>query len=441
MKHVLCAVGLLLLAGAPPQDSQQKEFYASGKLKAEFGVDAEGRHQGRYVEYYESGKKRISGNFDKGERHGEWWEYYESGKIAGKKRFEKGRPAGAILRMDENGIVLYRATVSQGQLQVYRDFRKCEPACSRSMEEIRREIEKIDPKDKRFDVDAVGKYEVEPSAAAPYRAGKLKAAYLEDALKHFNVYRYLSGVNAGVKLDEGYNELCQHAAVVVAATGKLSHTPARSENMDASFYSKGSKGASSNLSRGVSTLRKAIDGWMEDSGENNLKHAGHRSWCQNPEMGRTGFGDCTGFHAQWAHDKSGRQDHPDLLGYPVPGYHPVEYFGRNGPWSIAPKEGRFRMPGSDDLVVRMWVLDGGFDFAQELEINSKTVTSEYGTGLRAVFRPTLPGDLELKDKGVYVLILKGAIPTFGYTVHFASLETPTSADSEPSSDQSKRIGG
>src|SRR5688572_7630530 len=112
MKLQLSLTFLVLLAGAPPQD--QKEFYESGKLKAEFSVDAEGRKHGRYLEYYESGKKKITGAYDQGLAHGEWWEYYEGGKPFGKKGFDKGKPAGGVVRMDPNGVVLYRAQMTKG---------------------------------------------------------------------------------------------------------------------------------------------------------------------------------------------------------------------------------------------------------------------------------------------------------------------------------------
>ena len=428
----LIVVGILS-TGAAPGGQEQKEFYESGKLKAEFAVDEQGRKHGRYVEYYESGKKKITGAYDQGERHGEWWEFYESGKAFGKKGFDKGKPAGGIVRMDQNGVVLYRASMTKGRPEIYRDFKRLEPAYGRSLEEIRKQIEKIDPRDKRLDVDESAKFEIEPSATVPYRAGKLKAAYLQDALKHFNVYRYLSGVSAGVKLDDGYNEEAQYAAVVVEAHGSLSHTPPRRPDMDASFHAKGYRGAkSSNLHKGQGQLRKSIDGWMEDPGENNVKEAGHRGWCQNPQMGRVGFGECGGTFAQWAHDASGGSDHPDLIGYPFPGYHPLEYFGSRGPWSICPKDTRFKIPGKGDLGVRVWLLDEGFDFTQELEVNSKNVTAEYGSGMRAVFRPVLPSELNLEGQRFWVLISKSGAPLFGYFVHFVSLSSPEPKDPETS---------
>ncbi len=430
MRLLLCLWVALALQGSEskPGKQEEKEHYESGKLKAEWGIDAEGRRHGRYIEYYESGRKKITVSYDHGLLNGEWWEYYESGKPFGKKGYDKGKPAGGIVRMDESGVVLYRASISNGQVTLYRDFKRAERAYDRTLAEIRKQIEAIDPVAKRYNVAENGMFDVEPSTKAPFRAGKLKAAYLEDALKHFNVYRYLSGLSPTVKLDDSYNDECQHAALVNAANGKLSHTPGRPAGMDASMHAKGYKGASaSNLHEGQGTLREAVDGWMADTGANNLEQVGHRAWCQNPLMGRVGFGHCEGFAAQYANDKGGKAVYGELIAYPSPGYHPVEYFRSSAPWSIGPKESRFKLPTKDELGVRMWLLDEGFDFTRELQVHHKTVFSQtggyfnvesVGFGPRVIFSPTIPKDLTWEGKRVWALVLKGNAPQFGYFVHF-----------------------
>jgi len=430
-----------LLAASSGQDVQ-KEHFDSGKLKAEYGVDPEGRKHGKYTEYYESGKKRIAATYDHGLLTGEWWEFYESGKPFGKKGYDRGKPAGGIVRMDENGVVLYRASISKGQPTIYRDFKQAELAYERTEAEIRKQIEAIDPVAKRYDVAANGMFDVEPSSKPPYRAGKLKAAYLEDALKHFNVYRYLSGLSPTVKLDDSYNDECQHAALVNAANGKMDHTPDRPAGMDASMHAKGYKGASaSNLHRGQSTLRQAVDGWMGDTGANNMDEVGHRAWCQNPILGRVGFGQCDGYAAQYSLDKGGKASYGELIAYPSPGYYPVEYFESDAPWSIGPKESRFKLPKKDEVGVRMWLLDEGFDFVQELEVHHKTVFSEtggwfnvesVGFGPRVIFSPTLPSGFEWEGKRVWALVLKNGAPQFGTFVHFFKV-----AEKKPESEESR----
>src|SRR5262245_53719828 len=91
---VLLAVALLSTPGRTGVQDTKKEHFDSGKLKAEYGVDAEGRRHGRYVEYFESGKKRIQANFSRGELDGEFIEFYESGEVSGKKVLAKGKPVG-----------------------------------------------------------------------------------------------------------------------------------------------------------------------------------------------------------------------------------------------------------------------------------------------------------------------------------------------------------
>src|SRR5688572_30849276 len=238
MRPLLCLCVALAFQASESRlgKRQEKEHYPSGKLKAEWSVDAEGKRHGRYTEYHESGAKKITASYDHGLLHGEWWEFYVSGKPFGKKGYDKGKPAGGIVRMDESGVVLYRASMSNGQATLYGDFKQAERAYERSLAEIRKQIETLDPVASRYDVSANGMFDVEPSTKPPFRAGKLKAAYLEDALKHYNVYRYLSGLSPTVKLDASYNDECQHAALVNAANGKLDHTPDRPAGMDAAMH-------------------------------------------------------------------------------------------------------------------------------------------------------------------------------------------------------------
>lgn len=430
MRLLLGLLALALLAPVPGQE-KQKEHYDNGKLKAEYSVDKDGKKHGRYTEFFESGKKKISAEYDHGDLSGDFWEYHEGGKLFGKKAFSKGKPTGDVLRMDPKGILLYRATLGKGPPHVYADLKTPEPAYDRTLEDIRKRIAGIDPPGDRLDLDEDQRFEEVPSSAKPYKAGRLKSAYLEDALKHMNAYRYLSGLSPTVKLDAGYTDHCQHAAVVVAAHGELSHDPPKPEDMDAAFFAKGHKGAaSSNLHRGQGNLRSAVDGFMEDSGENNMRHVGHRAWIQNPAMSKTGFGECGGFVSLWSFDEAGRPDRPDLIAYPARGYYPVEYFAREPVWSVGPKDGKFRLPPAKDLKVRAWLLDEGFDFTQELVINHKGIRTEGGFGLGAVFRPLVPKDMAWEGQRVWVLFLKSEIPTFGYFVHFVSLKPKEPAEPE-----------
>ena len=425
-------LGLLARPAVPDGQETQKEYFDSGKLKSECSLDKEGKRHGRYIEYYESGRKKISGAYDRGLAHGEWWEHYESGPVFGKKSYARGKPAGDVLRMTEKGALLYRATLSRGVPAVYGDLKKPEPAYGRSLEQMRKKIYAIDPPAGRLDLDDNERFDMTPSSKAPYLAGRLKTAYLEDALKHLNVYRYLSGVLPTVKLDENYTEEAQYAAVVVAAHGKLTHTPPRRPDMESGFHTKGYKGASSsNLSQGRGNLRSAVDGLMGDTGDNNLREVGHRAWIQNPAMGKTGFGECGNVVAQWAHDQSGRPDWPDMIGYPARGYHPVEYFVSNAPWSMGPREGKFTLPEEKDLQVRMRLLDDGFDFTEEIAVDHRSIGSAtYGFGARAVFRPVLPGGMTWEGKRVWVLILRATAPVYGYFVHFVKLQPEEQKDAE-----------
>ena len=47
--------------------------------KAENFVD--GEREGKFVEYYESGKVEVEGNYVDGKKEGKWVWYYKSGKV------------------------------------------------------------------------------------------------------------------------------------------------------------------------------------------------------------------------------------------------------------------------------------------------------------------------------------------------------------------------
>ena len=74
---------------------------------------------------------------------------------------------------------------------------------------------------------------------------------------------------------------------------------------------------------------------MDDSDDGNIKRVGHRRWCLNPAMERTGFGLSGVFSAMWAFNDS-RNSIPDYttIAYPSGGAFPAELFGERHAWSV-----------------------------------------------------------------------------------------------------------
>mgnify|MGYP003308989797 CR=1 FL=1 len=226
-----------------------------------------------------------------------------------------------------------------------------------------------------------------------YSAGVLKKEYLLDSLRQLQVYRFLCGLKYDLELHRPFNELAQHAALVCAANRKMSHSPRRPPGMAADVFALGSKGAgSSNLHQQQASLLSAINGFMADEDASNIAATGHRAWCLNPQMRRTGLGECDRYQAMYAFDnsRSGRGKTIDTIFFPNRGYYPVEYFGWNWPWSVSFPTGKYSVPKKSELKVEVWQLDKELLKVVKLKLDYLGVRSEsFGMGPGVIFRPVL----------------------------------------------------
>ena len=70
------------------------KIYSKGKVIGEGIVDAEGRRQGPWKEFYETGELRSEGKYKKGLRDGDWIFYYRDGKEEQRGGYYRGKPEG-----------------------------------------------------------------------------------------------------------------------------------------------------------------------------------------------------------------------------------------------------------------------------------------------------------------------------------------------------------
>jgi hypothetical protein len=226
--------------------------------------------------------------------------------------------------------------------------------------------------------------------AAPAKEPAGMAAERGAALRRLNAYRYLAGVPYDVTLDDDYNAACEAGAKLCAKMGRLAHTPENpglpKEEFDLAF-----KGTSrSNLGAGYPTLSRALDGWMEDSDSGNIERLGHRRWCLNPAMQKTGFGRAGEFTAMYSIDmtrKTVRDD--DVICWPARGPMPVEYFNKSGyGWSVSLNSRKYSKPGKD-VEVKVYAADkNGDKVGEPLKINSFNVDTAFmGVPNCIIFRP------------------------------------------------------
>lgn len=179
-------------------------------------------------------------------------------------------------------------------------------------------------------------YSVEPSAKAPYRAGNLTDASLENALNLLNFIRYVAGVPANVELSEDYTEKAQAGALLNRVNGKLDHKPVKPDGFPEDLYEKGTEGCGKgNIAAGYGNIAKSLqNGWMFDGDAANVDRMGHRRWVLNPSMTRTGFGAVDSYSAMYAFDNQG-SGITDYVAWPAQNM-PIELMNGSGtPWTLS----------------------------------------------------------------------------------------------------------
>lgn len=167
--------------------------------------------------------------------------------------------------------------------------------------------------------------------------GELSDKSKNGALTILNNIRYIAGLNP-VSLDDSYGDLAQAAAFVNASIGQLTHNPStvttKPGAMSEEDWNMGNEGASkTNLARGLRTLNLSVRDWTYDEDKSNVSRIGHRRWCLNPTMGKTGFGATGSYYAMYSLDRSGSGTQNNVA-WPAENM-PVEYFNKDVPWSLS----------------------------------------------------------------------------------------------------------
>jgi uncharacterized protein YkwD len=157
--------------------------------------------------------------------------------------------------------------------------------------------------------------------------GELHAEFLDDAIRRLNLYRWLVGLGP-VVLAANANNITQHCATTMAAANVFTHYLDESHQC---YTPEAGQGAgSSNIASGVGSAADSVDLYIFDRGVASL---GHRRWCFNPRMGRTGFGWRGRYSCMYSFDQSSGGSTPEYVAYPAPGFFPTAALG--GEWSFA----------------------------------------------------------------------------------------------------------
>ena len=256
----------------------------------------------------------------------------------------------------------------------------------------------------------------------------------DEYIKRLKQYRYICGVPyEGLSSDEEYTKLAYYAALICNKLGKLSHHPEQPVGMENAAFALAKRGAGESNLYGASganvekylTATHSVDAWMEDSDASNIDRVGHRRWCINPTMLKSGFGASGGFTAMYAFDKSneGAPDW-DFIAYPAKGYMPTQFFGSRYAWSVSPNKDKFAIPSEDQVKVTLSIANAKFEPIEPLKLDYFHVEmSGFGSGPAIIFRP-----VALTMSGTYVVDIKGLTNKAGqpasinYIVHFVSVQ-------------------
>ena len=259
-------------------------------------------------------------------------------------------------------------------------------------------------------------YKTNYSAEQPYSAGVLDESTFNSGIAMLNNIRYIAGLNYDVTLDDGFNEECQAGALINKINGSISHYPQQPSDMSDEMYQLAYKGCNeSNIAWGFSTLNKCIVfGWMSDEDEGNISSVGHRAWCLNPTMGKTGFGVVDNYYNMHSFDGSHTSSVKNIS-WPAQNM-PVEYFEKNMPWSIFTGSSE---TASDVKVTLTRQSDGKvWNFSQDSADGYFNCTNYIQSGT-IVFRPSdITG---YNDGDVFTVSVTGVKTPLSYTVSFFSL--------------------
>jgi hypothetical protein len=260
------------------------------------------------------------------------------------------------------------------------------------------------------------------------------------ALQRLKAYRFLSSVPyENLKLDDSLNDYTTAAAKICEKLKKLDHNPPN-PGLPEEEYKKALIGAQkSNL--GVAfpkaNLLMSVDLFMCDSDPGNIALLGHRRWCLNPYMGKTGFGTAGSFSAMWSVDFSNKTAVFDYICYPAKGFQPVEYFGQVGQigkfipagyaWSVMLNPQKYTVPKDEALDVKIFPIDlDGKKTGQALALNHKAVNRNFvATPLCLIFRPDKSAVAAGKRYQVEITgvsLKNGKATNISYPVEFVSVD-------------------
>ncbi|GHS99785.1 hypothetical protein AGMMS50276_24080 [Synergistales bacterium] len=296
-------------------------------------------------------------------------------------------------------------------------------------------------------------YDQQPSVKYPYSIGKVADGYLNDGLKMFNFVRFLAGLPSDVAISNELTDQAQHGAVLLAASGTLTHWPKKPSDMPTDFFDIGySSTTSSNLAQANDTIAEVVYGWMKDNHDQlNLTTTGHRRWLLSPLLLKTGFGVAGDGYARYFAGQvfdSSRSGYevPDHISWPGGAAFPNSFMDPKSQWSIQLNAAKYQQPGLNDVTVKLTCVSDNktWDFSAQYNTYSESnrffnVDNQGYGGWEVpycvIFRPEgitkYSGEYKVSVSGLK--LIDGSPTTLDYTVEFFDINivTPTPPTPQP----------
>ncbi len=90
-------------------------YYINGQVEQEGNYDDDGKMHGKWVYYFDDGKKQREINYEHGKKNGELIEYYRSGKKMYIAHYQNDIANGKWIVFDENGNKVSETEYKNGQ--------------------------------------------------------------------------------------------------------------------------------------------------------------------------------------------------------------------------------------------------------------------------------------------------------------------------------------
>jgi hypothetical protein len=342
LRFVLVLVLMCVLAFVRSiQSAERIDTYPSGGKRAVYTLDDAGRYDGPFQRFHPNGRSHIAGSYRNGQIHGAYVERDASGGLIHAASFADGKLHG-----------VHQQYVGRTQIrdEVWLHGMLIAP---KSAAQIRARLDEIS----KLPVRTVGKV---PAAGAFVKAVVNDADRQKDrerAVRRIMTYRYLCDLPyEDIVLDRSYVAHVVAACQMLRKVGKLDHKP-ENPGMPEAEYKFALKGtSSSNLHRSTRlSVPKSIDAYMFDSDKTNIARLGHRRWCLNPSMQKTGIGAAGNFTAMWSFDRS-RPKVPnyEYVAFPPRGLMPAKLVKNEQAWNVSLNPKKFAKPKKDAVKVKVY---------------------------------------------------------------------------------------